>query len=139
MEARRFTKRLAELCLDGESFPRRRADRLLLLKSAVSRLSPSRVHSEVEVNRVLRAWTDTVGSRLGVDHVSLRRYLVDEGLLVRDPSGATYSIGAGRIPEDVPSLPPGVDMVAALDAVRRARASRKARFDHAMHRQSPTS
>lgn len=58
------------------SLPMRSAKRKLLLEYVATRFDPDREYTEREVNAVLGAVHD--------DHVSLRRYLVDEGLLERE-------------------------------------------------------
>jgi hypothetical protein len=54
--------------------------RRVLLEHVVQSFEPGRNYPEQEVNAVLQTWTE--GSI--VDHVSLRRFLVDEDLLSRD-------------------------------------------------------
>jgi hypothetical protein len=68
--------------------------RRMLLEHVVQSFEPGRDYSEKEVNAVLRAWTEG-GDTQGIDHVSLRRYLVDEGLLSRD--GSTYRRSGGWV------------------------------------------
>ena len=58
------------------SLPVRSAKRKLLLEYVATRFEPDREYAEREVNAVLEQVHD--------DHVALRRYLVDEGLLERD-------------------------------------------------------
>lgn len=60
--------------------PAKRARRRLLLEYLAQSFEPGRRIPEREVNLVLRAWC--AGG--DVDHVTVRRYLVDEGLLSRD-------------------------------------------------------
>jgi len=55
---------------------------LSLLRHLAGRFERGRTYREPEVNAVLHEAHD--------DHVALRRYLVDEGLLVRSADGATY-------------------------------------------------
>ena len=55
------------------------ARRRIVLEHIVQSFEPGRDYPEHEVNAVLRGWT--AGSP--VDHVTVRRYLVDEGLLSR--------------------------------------------------------
>jgi hypothetical protein len=59
--------------------PAQTGRRRIVLEHVVQSFEPGRDYSEREVNVVLRAWTEGGG----IDHVSLRRYLVDEGLLSR--------------------------------------------------------
>jgi hypothetical protein len=58
--------------------------RRVLLEHVVQSFEPGRDYAEKEVNAVLQAWA--AGGP--VDHVSLRRYLVDEGLLTRGGAGS---------------------------------------------------
>jgi hypothetical protein len=59
--------------------PAQRGRRVVVLEHVAQTFEPGVDYPESEVNTALLAWCD--GS--GVDHVSLRRYLVDEGLLRR--------------------------------------------------------
>jgi hypothetical protein len=60
--------------------PARRGRRRVVLEHVVRSFEPGRRFPEREVDAVLRAWC--AGGE--VDYVTLRRYLVDEGLLSRD-------------------------------------------------------
>src|SRR5512139_3661542 len=60
--------------------PAKRARRRIVLEYIAQSFEPGRRFPEREVDAVLRAWC--AGSQ--TDHVSMRRYLVDEGLLSRD-------------------------------------------------------
>lgn len=60
--------------------PARRARRLRVLERIAESFEPGRRFPEREVDVVLRAWCD--GGE--TDHVAVRRYLVDEGLLSRE-------------------------------------------------------
>jgi len=71
--------------------PAQASKRRLLLEHVAQSFEPGRDYPEREVNAVLRAWTEGGG----IDHVSLRRYLVDEGLLSRD--GNTYRRSGGWV------------------------------------------
>jgi len=59
-----------------ETMPRRSKDREAVLAYVVSRFEPGREYPEPEVNSLLLAAADDVAS--------LRRYLIDAGLLTRD-------------------------------------------------------
>ena len=71
--------------------PAQATRRRMLLEHVVQSFEPGREYPEKEVNAVLRAWTEGGG----LDHVSLRRYLVDEGLLSRD--GNAYRRSGGWV------------------------------------------
>lgn len=62
--------------------PRAPELRLALLRHLAGRFEPGRTYREREVNAVLHEAHD--------DHVALRRYLVDAGLLARSDDGAAY-------------------------------------------------
>lgn len=69
--------------------PARRAARLLLLDRVAQAFEPGRRYEEAAVNEILRGLYD--------DHVTLRRYLVDEELMSRTPDG-TYWRSGGTVP-----------------------------------------
>lgn len=60
--------------------PAQRSRRRTVLEHVVQAFVPGQRYAEREVDVALRAWTDGGA----VDHVTLRRHLVDEGLLSRD-------------------------------------------------------
>ena len=88
--ASQFTDRFVSLVGDGRDFPKKELDRHVLLISSILRLDPKRQYSEAELNDELRKWTAPFGRNFGLDHVTLRRFLVDEGYLTRDAAGTTY-------------------------------------------------
>ena len=84
--------------LDSEgrlvAIPRRRSDRLVLYRHIAAAVEPGVDHDEASVNDALRP--------VSSDVAMLRRYLVDEGFLLRRPPGIY------RRPDSVPpdSVPP---------------------------------
>src|SRR5262249_49396623 len=62
-------------------YPTRRTDEDLLLRMAGSRFEFGRSYSEAEVNELLRAWLETFCAPYGIDHVTMRRRLVDTRFL----------------------------------------------------------
>ena len=87
-----FKVRFAALTLAGGGIPRRPEDRQLLAASVVSRLEPGRVYNEREIGLVLVRWCNSFGWRFAVDHVELRRMVVDMGLVRRNASGSEYRL-----------------------------------------------
>jgi hypothetical protein len=61
------------------AMPRKRANRLVLLRHIAGAIEPDVDHDETAINNRLRQFDDDVAM--------LRRYLVDEGLLERRPPG----------------------------------------------------
>jgi hypothetical protein len=99
-------------------FPTRRADQDLLLRLAAARFDADRNYSEAEVNEALRTWLATFCAPFGIDHVSLRRHLVDARLLERDRAGSSYRLAART------SAVQG-DPARVLAEIQRERAARK--------------
>lgn len=81
--------------------PKRPTDQELLAALAASRFDASRSHLESEVNEQLKNWLQAISEPFGIDHVTLRRLLVDLRFLTRTSSGSTYRIN----PEAACNLP----------------------------------
>ncbi len=90
-----FVERLCRLGADGarRRFPRNSRDREILMQSVVMELDSERSYSEQEINGQLVAWSRDVTPSIDVDHVTLRRLLVDYQRLERTADGASYRIG----------------------------------------------
>lgn len=65
-----------------EQFPRKQKHKLILLEEIAKKFELARMYTEPEVNEVLEGIYD--------DYVTLRRYLVDFGLLDRQADGSQY-------------------------------------------------
>jgi len=77
----------------GVLYSARIGDFHLVLAAASRAFAAGRTYSERDVNDLLRAWLAREGSMLAVDHVELRRWLVDCHVLVRDDYGRAYALG----------------------------------------------
>lgn len=71
--------------------PRSRKDAAVFLALAASTFDPRQGYSEEAVNDHLIEWRGEFANPFTMDHVTLRRTLVDFSLLIRDPSGTTYT------------------------------------------------
>lgn len=49
--------------------------------------------TERQVNEIIQDWNREVAPAIDTDHVTVRRYLVDYGLLERSRDGSTYRVG----------------------------------------------
>lgn len=122
-----FKNRLATLCLKkgGRGLPRKADDQHLLFKSIALTLDARAAYTETDINLALTTWLDSVGQLLEIDHVTLRRYLVDAGYLGRDANGATYRLrpeaGAALFEPAIDALDP----LAVIEAARREQEERK--------------
>jgi len=112
-----------------ERVPKNRKDAEVFLALAAAFLDPQAVMSERELNDLLSEWLSGVADQSLLDHVTLRRYLVDHALLFRDPDGNRYranqAVSSGYIEAPARMLRPAdvFDQIQAERAERRARRS----------------
>jgi len=123
-----FEERLAAICLSGAgaAFPRRARDRHILYRSIIQRLDSTRKYSEEDVNAALQQWRMDIGTCLDIDHVTLRRYLIDERYLSRDANGTAYEINpAGNITFEFEPSVAALDPFTVIQAAKDRVAERK--------------
>ena len=70
--------------------PKNRAELEVFLALAASVLDPQAVYSEPELNLQLAEWMADFTHTARLDHVTVRRYLVDYRFLLRDQAGTRY-------------------------------------------------
>jgi hypothetical protein len=87
-----YAKRISDLCARSgrHPFPRRARDRAILLHALARAFADGSERTEKDVDARIQKWLLTTGRALEVDHVALRRALVDDGFLSREPQGAAY-------------------------------------------------
>jgi hypothetical protein len=87
-----FKKRIITLLVRSglTDLPKSPQDRQILFKSAILNMKPGEKLSESQVNEALGFWLANVAGLSALDHVSLRRALVDWGYLERSSDGTTY-------------------------------------------------
>jgi hypothetical protein len=125
-----FTKRLGDLCLRSglSGLPRDEASRHVLFTSMVAALPVATPLDQAAVDACLARWIETSGIK-ELDHVTLRRSLVDAAYLDRPADGSRYSVVV-----DPPGRPrceagvAGVDLAAVLQSRREEVARRKAEY-----------
>jgi hypothetical protein len=71
-------------------FPRRRRDQWILLHAIASAFAHDERLSEKQATARIQDFLHGPGENLELDAVTLRRALVDEGFVDRDPSGRDY-------------------------------------------------
>ena len=123
--ASQFAGRFVSIVLDGRDLPKKRLDRHVLLISSIPRLHPKQRYSERELNVVLRHWTDRFGVNLRLDHVTLRRFLVDERFLKRDAAGTSYELETIDLSYTFDRSIESLDLEELIDKTRRKREKRK--------------
>ena len=72
------------------------SDFALVLAAAGTSVAPGETLTERDVNERLKTFLDGAGAMLAVDHVELRRWLVDNRVLARDGFGRAYARGEPR-------------------------------------------
>jgi hypothetical protein len=125
-----FKERLTLLCLSGggRGFPRKPLDRHILFKSVTLMLKSHRTYTETKVNESLTQWLTLVGQAIELDHVSLRRDLVDAGYLIRDAAGSSYRVDSEQVSELFEVGVEGIDPVAVLEDSARKTEARKREY-----------
>jgi hypothetical protein len=103
--------------------PRRPSDQKLLVALAAAQFEAQRTYRETEVNAKLTQWLATFCEPFSIDHVSLRRMLVDSRLISRTNSGSMYQVNPERAGES--EAVRAIEPVHVLAEVRSGRESRK--------------
>lgn len=113
--------------------PKGRSDTLLFLAVAASILDPRKAYTEPELNEEIRNWMEGFCESRLFDHVTVRRYLVDFHLLLRDAQGSRYNTNQTMINHtiepDVRSIQPAL----IFEAVEYARKQRKRDISRVSH------
>jgi hypothetical protein len=79
------------------------------------------------VNETLISWIGTFCEPYGIDHVTLRRLLVDSRLLSRTTSGSTYRINRERLREiEVVATIQPAEVLAGIRSDRESRKRQRA-------------
>ena len=93
VSAEEYARRIRALLGRGglsHALPRRERDRWIVLHAIARRFPPSELLSEPDANARIADFLLGPGRHLEIDRVSLRRALVDDGFLDRDPAGHSY-------------------------------------------------
>lgn len=105
-----------------------RADLLLCLALAARCLPRGELRDEAGVNDALKTWLATTGAMLRVDHVELRRTLVDYALWQRDGYGRAYQ-RAAPLDDELDRLAAALETFDAERLVVEHRAAHEAQRD----------
>lgn len=105
--------------------PKRPRDQEVLAALAASRFEPGAACGEAQVNGAVAAWLETISEPLGVDHVTMRRMLVDLRLLLRTSTGSSYVVAQDAVDwlQPLATVQPDV-ILASIAAERSARKER---------------
>ena len=133
--ARKVERLLRRLLHAGrfEGFPRNPEHLDIVLAVAAGGLARQRPYAEWEVNETLSLWLVSV--RADIDHVTLRRRMVDCGFLKRTTDGARYFLNYGRVAGVLGDPALEIDAGALRGAIVREREARKRLHATASRRQ----
>ncbi|HEY71009.1 MAG TPA: DUF2087 domain-containing protein [Anaerolineae bacterium] len=120
-----FRKRFVFIVFGARDLPKKRRDRHILFFSATLELEHHQQYREQELNDCLRRWSQRFGDGMNLDHVSLRRNLVDEGYIVRDPAGASYELVRDDLSYTFDPSIQSLDLDALIDEEKAIREKRK--------------
>jgi len=120
-----FSERFVALVLSARELPKKSLDFNILLYSSVLGLEPEREYSEAELNAELQRWILAFGGSFGLDHVTVRRYLIDEKYLRRDPAGKAYRLDPAGPRFGYDPAVRSLDLQALVAEARQERAKRK--------------
>ncbi len=123
-----FEKRLPYLCVtrQGGGLPRKRRDLHIVLRSVALLLDRTVSYTETSLNGVLRRWLAQVGYNFRLDHVTLRRSLVDYCYVHRDPAGTRYRVASDHDDLFDPLIESLDPVFIVEEAMRQREAKRKA-------------
>ena len=106
-----------------EAFPTHSRDLDVVLAVAAVTLMRRRPYNEQEINAALVDWLESVQGWM--DHVTLRRRMVDLGFLKRTVNGSRYFMNYGRVVEVLGDPAVELDAGAIVRGVLREREERK--------------
>lgn len=117
---------IAKTFASGSSldYPRKPQDRIVFLGALSISLMQRELYSEPELNEAIADWLQSFDAATTLDHVTLRRYLVDAGYLLRDEAGLHYSVDRAALSAEFEETVLSLD---ALKIAQQARAEREAR------------
>lgn len=107
-----------------EAFPKHPDDLQTVLAIAAGIFHRQRPYAEAEVNDALCDWLTSVNTRL-IDHVTMRRYMVDCGFLKRTTDGSRYFLNYGKLASVLGDPVVEIDAGTIAAEINRARDARK--------------
>ena len=106
--------------------PKSHKDTEAVLVLAASSLDPRETYSEHELNIALSEWMAGFVDPATMDHVTLRRCMVDIFMLLRDPHGRSYRTNQTVINQVIEPEARAVQPLLVMNEVAAERAKRKA-------------
>jgi len=115
-----FKKRLENLYVRSGvlKLPRKPRDRHILLKSIALILDKNREYTQPEINAAIGSWLSYAVCETNIDHVWLRRQLVDAGYISRDRSGKSYRLSSDYT--DMITFEPSIEQIDPFKVIKNA-------------------
>jgi len=126
--ADQFCERFPALILDGRGLPKKALDLNMLLLSATLGMAADQPYTEGELNAELQKWVLAFGRGFELDHVTLRRLLIDEKTISRDAGGKSYRLEAASLHYTYDASIRDLDLQALVAQARDEREKRKQQF-----------
>ena len=108
-----------------ERLPKNRRHAEALLALAAASLDSQSEFTEPELNSILGDWLADFADPVFLDHVTVRRYLVDLGMLLRDAEGSRYRTNQPVIGRIIEASTRSVNPRVVYQAVQAERALRR--------------
>jgi hypothetical protein len=105
--------------------PKSRKDTDLFLALAASVLDPRAAYAETEINEALQDWMREFTCPINLDHVTIRRYLVDHRFVLREETGTNYRTNQAIINSVIEPDARSVEPQLIFRAVQEEREQRK--------------
>jgi len=106
-----------------QGFPKHPRELDTVLAVAAVGLTRRWPYPEWEINEALAGWLASV--RADIDHVTLRRRMIDLGFLKRRTDGSVYFLNYGRVAEILGDPAVQVDTAAIVEDILRERGARR--------------
>ena len=108
-----------------DHLPKRRFDLDVLLALGTARFEPDWIYDEQTVNERLVQWIDEFTVQAFLDHVTLRRYMVDLRFLLRDAAGSVYRANFAKVDSIIATDARSIDVAEVMMSLARERDLRK--------------
>ncbi len=120
-----FEKKVKNLLIRSNLYelPTKRKDLLVILRMIISMFKEGN-YTEKQINEIIKEFISKV-PEIKVDHVKIRRALVDEEFLIRTPSGSTYT--ANKNCESLKKFSNSIDNLDCLSIINKARKEKEER------------
>ena len=115
-------------------FPKRHQDQLIFFGAAALHLAGQPTYSEKEINGKLMAWLIEMEANNVMDHVTLRRSLVDFRFVERDSAGRQYTVAESDLAAVFEKPILTLDLHTIIEEARAEREARRRQWEASQDR-----